>query len=333
MATTYKIAVFAEDTTTKVGHLEAVDPSSAGGIGLPAFRPVTGTPPTGNVIGEAIIDRNTHLSYVWDGLTWAAIVPPSIVPYDTDAAVLADTVAAAGVYAFSKASGNLWVRYDSGGGTLVWRPIGPRVYPTQAGLLSDAPSDGVAGLANDTKAVFYRVNGAWVPGSWVRDTEAHIAALTSVDGQQAFSSDTKKIFFADGSGGWDTLPWKEYATEAAMFADTPPTGTLAVALDTGHVAYWVVNKPPLASTWMVINGTVAVLISETEPTGASDGALWYKPSTQEFKLREAGKFKEVGGSGVKTGSEPAAAVRKAGTLWWTAGRLWIWDGAGVWVEI
>jgi hypothetical protein len=35
---------------------------------------------------------------------------------------------------------------------------------------------------------------------------------------------------------------------------------------------------------------------------------------------------------VKMAAEPPVAERWAGMLWWSAGKLWVWDSAGIWVE-
>ena len=251
MAITQKFAIYEEDTATGIGHLTAVDAATASGIAVPAFRPVTGLPPTANQVGEAIIDTNTHLSYVWDGLNWIPVVPPAIVSFPTDADVLNATAATAGTFAWSVATGNLWLRHQpTGGGALEWRPVGVRVYPTQAGLLASTPSDGTLATATDTKAFFVRTGGAWVSSSWVYDTDAHIRAKTSFAGQVAFASDSHKLYFGTAAGAWATIPWKEYATEAALLADAQPNGTMAVALDSGHVAYRVNNA------WTIINASV-----------------------------------------------------------------------------
>ena len=339
MPTTYKLCVFAENSDTRIGHFEAVDPQSAGGIPLPAFKVVTAQPPTGNLVGEAIINTTTGLSFVWDGLKWASVVPPSVIPHDTDTDVLADTTAAAGTAAFSKSSGNLWVRYDDGTGALSWRPVGARVYPTQVGLLADTPADGTIGYAVDTKAVFHRVGTAWTPGSWVNDTAANIQGATSVDGQLAFSTDTKKLFFADGAGGWDQLPWREYATEADLFADSPPTGTMAVALDTGHVAYWVVNKPPLASAWTIINSSVP----SSTPIGTIEQSILTEAQFETaLSIGDKGKWALCDGRDI-TGTDLAtvtgnntlpdlrgAFLRMAGTN--ASNSAWIGGSLGAWQE-
>ena len=338
MAITQKFAIYEEDTATGIGHLTAVDAATASGIAVPAFRPVTGLPPTANQVGEAIIDTNTGLSYVWDSLNWVPIVPPSIVSYPTDAAVLADTAALAGVFAWSKATGNLWLRHQSTSG-LEWRPVGVRVYPTQAGLLASTPSDGTLATATDTKAFFVRTGGAWVASSWVNDTAANIQGATSVDGQLAFSSDTKKLFFADGAGGWDQLPWREYATEADLFADSPPTGTMAVALDTGHVAYWVVNKPPLASAWTIINSSVP----SSTPIGTIEQSILTEAQFETaLSIGDKGKWALCDGRDI-TGTDLAtvtgnnklpdlrgAFLRMAGTN--ASNSSWIGGSLGAWQE-
>jgi len=277
------LTVYEHDTSVPSGRFIAVSPNNASGVSIPAFRTVTALPAAGTTIGEALLDTNTGLSYVWDGLIWKSIVPPSIVAYADDNAVLADTGAAAGVYAFSRATGNLFVRFDSGGGALVWRQIGVRTYPTQAGLLADSPPDGQTGYAVDTKTIWNRAGAAWVPSSFVLDTAANIAALASVAGQIAFESDTHKFKAADGAGGWVGMPWGEYATEVALLADGPVDGTFAVAVDTGGFFYRAAGAWVPGSRLTIQSGVV-------DPTTPAVGTLFHNQTDGRFKMWTGSKW-------------------------------------------
>lgn len=389
------LAVYEHDTDVPAGRFMAVSPNNASGVAIPAFRTVTALPAAGTAVGEALLDTRTGLSYVWDGLAWKSIVPPSIVAYADDNAVLADTGAAAGVYAFSRSTGNLFVRFDDGTGTLVWRQIGVRTYPTQAGLLADTPPDGQTGYAVDTRTVWNRAGASWVPSSFVLDTAANIAGTASVAGQIAFESDTHKFKVSDGAGGWVGMPWREYATETALLAATPVDGTFAVAVDTGGFFYrsagaWVPGSrltiqsgvvdptTPAVGTlfhntadgrfkmwdgaaWVPLSVTVLDGLGDvdTTTTPPADGQLLrYENATTTWKpgalvandltdvdtatTAPVGKdtliwdavsstWKPGKGGGVLTGTEPVASDRYNGMLWWTAGRLWLWNG--VWIEI
>lgn len=247
-ATGTRSLVIYEQNDVLGGRMMALDPANASGVPIPAFRPVKTVPPTGTIVGEAIVDTTSKASFIWDGLKWVPIVPPSIVSYSNDSDILNDAAATAGTYAFSAASGNLFVRYNNGAKD-VWRQVGVRTYPTEAGLLADTPSDGAIGFAADTGVVFYRANGAWQNGSIFTDTQTNLLAVTPRPGQIGVTTDTSRFFVGDGTGNWVGQPWLEFATEVALKAATPKDGTLAVALDTSHVFYRNQNA------WTGINTT------------------------------------------------------------------------------
>jgi hypothetical protein len=308
------LAVYEHDTDVPAGRFIAVSPNNASGVAVPAFRTATALPAVGTTIGEAMLNTNTGISYVWDGLAWKSIVPPSIVAYTDDNAVLTDTPAA-GVYAFSRATGNLFVRFDDGTGTLVWRQIGVRTYPTQAGLLADTPPDGQTGYAVDTKTVWNRVGAAWVPSSFVLDTAANIAALASVAGQIAFESDTHKFKVADGAGGWVGMPWREYATETALLADGPIDGTFAVAVDTGGFFYRAAGAWVPGSRLTIQSGVV-------DPTTPAVGTLFHNTADGRFKMWDGTAWIPISVSTLGGLSDVDFAANPP-----AAGQVLVYDGA------
>ena len=216
---------------------------------------------------------------MWDGGTWQSIVPPAIVSYATDTAILTDTVSPAGTYAFSRKTGNFFVRYTEGPGLgNIWKQVGVRTYPTQAGLKADTPGDGSIGFAQDTGIIWNRLNGAWQTSSFWRTTEALILAAPSTQaGEVAVSTDTHKIYVSDGTN-WISQFFKEYATEVGLLAATPLDGELAVSLDTGKVAYRA------AGNWVMINSSSAASVSSGAGTSTATGALHLNTTTNRLEV-------------------------------------------------
>ena len=352
------LVVYEQDPVSG-GRMRALDPANASGIPIPAFRPVASIPTAGSLIGQAVINTTNGLSYVWDGIAWKPIVPPSVVTYVDDNAVFADNAAQAGTYAFSASSGNLFVRFTDAGGNDVWRQIGVRTYGTQANLLADAAADGSIGYAVDTQIIWHRVGGAWKASSFITDTETNIMAMPSTAGMVAVTTDTGRVWLGNGTD-WVGAYVHEYQTQAALQAATPLDGELAVVLDDGYV-YYRTN-----GNWLPLN-EATIPTGTTDPLNPKLGDLFYNTTTNSVKVYDGAVWvafsvnnfgdlgdvdlattpakagDSIGYDGhkwvptpdptVRMGAEPALAQRYHGMLWWGYGRLWIWDTANVWVEV
>lgn len=254
------------------GKMFALDPGNATGVPLPAFRPVTAMPPTGTMIGEAVLDTTNGLSFVWDGMVWQPIVPPALVTYANDAAVLNDNAAPVGTYGTTADSGNLWVRYDTGGilpgniPLLAWRCIGVRHFDLEATLIAwVAEADGQMAYARDTdQAYIWEIVGGagqWVPMTPMVGTEATILASTpGAAPMMGVATDTARAFVWDGTT-WVGQPFRTYATEALLTADNPADGIMAVAGDTGNVFF------RFNGGWVGQTSTAPVIVSAARPGG------------------------------------------------------------------
>jgi hypothetical protein len=265
------------------GRLLALDPNIATGLPLPSFRIVTALPATGTTLGEAIVNRNSGLSYVWDGARWVGIVPPAIVGYTNDAAILADTAANAGTYAFSRTTGNLFVRYNNGTND-VWRELGIMTFPTEAGLLTATPANGQIAYAIDSGNYWARQGTSWEPFGINRDTQAQILAANYADGAVAFAIDTGNTFLRTNAT-WQ--PITEYQdTEANILAATYPNNTKAIATDTGN-SFIRVN-----GAWqpdLMLFDTEANIIASTY----HDGSLAYATDTNQYWVKTAGAWQPL----------------------------------------
>ena len=332
------------------GRLFAINANQASGIPLPAFRTVAAVPATGTLIGEAVLNKTTGLSYIWNGLNWDPIVPPSIATYPTDTAVLNDNAAAAGTYAFSQQTGNLFVRYTAGT-TDTWRQIGLRTYPTQAGLLADTPADGSMGYATDTRNLWAFKNNAWQPlgvytdtqagimgrafpdGSiafatdtntyWVRvasswiplgtfaDTQANILAATYPNGTRAYSTDTN-LLWERTNGVWFPASYLR-DTDANIQAATPTAGLIGVATDTGKL-YYADGAAWIGQPFRDYP-TEAALLADTP----IDGIMAVAVDTGKVYYRAAGAWVGVGGNAIPVGTtDPAIAAAAAGDLFFNS---------------
>jgi hypothetical protein len=345
------------------GKLFVIHPNQASGVPLPAFRTVTTAPVTGTLVGEAILNTTNGQSFIWDGLAWKSIVPPSIVTYPTDAAVLNDAAAAAGTYAFSQSTGNLFVRFNDGTAD-VWRQLGVMVFPTQAGLLAHVEVDGSIAYAQDTGLFWIRVSGAWRQHSLWSDTQANIVASPAAQhvGGIAVATDTAKVYYSDGTN-WIGQPFRDYATEVALLADTPVDGTMAVAVDTGKVFYrtggnWLSASrgiPSGAVDPVAATSAIGDLFFNTAANQAKvfTAAGWLAlgagrlndladvdvatiaPQDKETLVYDAASsmFKPGKGGGVNMGTEPAQADRYDGMLWFDGARMYVWSVTAVaWIE-
>ena len=262
------------------GYLKAIDPNAATGIPLQSFRMVTTLPATGTTIGEAIINSNSGLGYVWDGAIWQAIVPPTIVSYPTDAAILADTVANQGTYAFSQATGNLFVRYNDGTND-VWREVGIMKFPTEAGLLTATPGDGSLAFASDTKNFWVRTGTKWEPAGHTQDTEANILSSTPMDGVIAYATDQNRFWFR-ANGAW--IPFGVYLdTEANIIGSAYGPGTICYATDTNQ---YLVNINGAWQPLDIIVDTEANILAKTP----RDGTRAYSTDTNVTWDRIAGAW-------------------------------------------
>lgn len=329
LAAKQRALVVYESNPGSNGKMFALDPADATGIPIPAFRSVANVPIAGTLVGEAVLDSSSNQTYVWDGLKWRPIVPPSIVTYNTDTDILIDNVAAPGVYAFSKESGNLFVRYTDGGND-VWRQIGARTYPTEAGLLADAPGDGSVGFAVDTGRIFYRVNSTWEAGSFLTDTEANVLAATPRSGDVAVTTDTGRIYIGDGTA-WVGAYVHEYADEATLRAAMPNDGELAVALDTGTAFYRTGGNWLPLNAFSIPSGTSAPLAGT-----ASSGDLFYNTTKKQAMVFNGTTWVNMGSQPPIRFTPPAPTVSDGvkgdlfmdskGGLYYHTGTAWI----GIW---
>ena len=252
-----------QPATAGGGKMFVLKPNQVSGIALPAFRTVATRPATGTVPGEAVLVTTSGLSFIWDGLQWNSIVPPSVVAYPTDAAVLLDTPAA-GTYAFSRATGNLFVRFNDGttGAVDQWREIGVMKYPLEAGLLADTTADGSIAYAMDTGNYYQRNGVNWQPFGVMREVEATILASTYADAAIAYATDTDR-FWIHVDGAWQ--PFGLYQdTEPNILATTPRDGTRAYAIDTNN------GWDRVDGAWVpagVLHDTEANILAATYPNG------------------------------------------------------------------
>jgi len=273
------------------GKMFVISPNQATGIPIPAFRTVTTNPPTGTLVGEAILNTNTGGSFVWDGLKWKSIVPPSIVSYPTDSDVLTDNIRGPGTYAFSQATGNLFVRYTdtstgASPGTDIWREIGITKRPLQTGLLGIAAADGTIGYAIDTGNFFMRIGTAWQPFGEYKDTQANILASTYADGSRAYATDTGQFWIRE-NGAW--IPFGIYHDiEANIRTKRFADGAIAQATDTGNT--WARFNGAWAPNNLYVSSNQAALLLNNWP----DGVRAYAADTGNTWLRHNGAWQPLG---------------------------------------
>jgi hypothetical protein len=143
---TRRVLVVAETdpADTDHGKMFGLDPNQATGVAIPAFRMASGVPVAGSTLGEGVYDTAHQQGFVWDGTAWKPIAPNPIKTFNTEAALLADTAAAVGVYATAGDTGNLFIRRAAG-----WAQVGIKQYATAALLLADAVVQGCVGEALD----------------------------------------------------------------------------------------------------------------------------------------------------------------------------------------
>jgi hypothetical protein len=300
------------------GRMFVINPNQASGIPIPAFRTVATTPATGTLVGEGILNTTSGVPYVWDGLRWNSIVPPSIITYPTDADVLNDGAAAAGTYAFSQATGNLFVRYTSAPGTDVWREIGIMKFPTEAGLLAATPADGSIAYAVDSGNYWNRIGTTWEPFGVNLDTEAHLLSVNPADGAMSYAIDTNR-FWTRLNGTWQ--PLGVYSdTEAAIHATSPQNGTVAYATDTGNM-FARVNGG--WSAIGVIHNTNAAILASTEP----DGTLAYATDLHDLWARIDGAWQPI------SIPHDTTAHILAATGWYDGARAYATDTNLTWIRV
>ena len=307
MVTTRSLVVYEDDATVSGGgRMFAIDPSNAAGVPIPAFRTVNALPASGVLVGEAVLVASTNLSYVWDGTQWRPIVPAGVVTFPDDNSVFLDVTSNPGTYAFSQATGNLFVRFNDAG-TMKWRQVGTRTYPTQAALLADATvPDGQTAYAIDTDMIWHRIGGVWRTGSFWVDAEATIKAATPTAGLVAVSSDTGKMFLGNGTD-WIGTPVTDYADEATLKAATVPNGIIGVALSEGTVWY------RSAGGWVGINTNETIIpVLPNSPQNPQEGFIFVQTSAEELRVWDADKDGLGRGNWWKFGNAPAVQVSQTG---------------------
>jgi hypothetical protein len=92
--------------------------------------------------------------------------------------------------------------------------------------------------------------------------------------------------------------------------------------------------PPAAlvpAAWLKLSGgsSNAVTWAPTAPAGAKNKDLFIDSDTRQGYVYDSGVWQ---GFGDATTIEPPVAERFTGMLMWDAGRLWVWDAAGAWVQ-
>lgn len=275
------------------GRMMALDPANVGGVPIPAFRPVNAVPAAGTLVGEAILNTTTGLSYVWTINGWVSIVPPAIVTYPTDTDVLNDRPAV-GTYAFSQSTGNLFVRFDPGTGA-IWRRIGISNYTTEALLLADtAQPDGTMGFAADTSTYWSYQNGAWFPVTMLHQTEAQILAQTLPAGTIAYATDTQ-VFWVRTGTVWSPLS-TQIDTEANILASTPGDGVTAYSTDTNIMWQRIVGRWQPASNIVDTEANIRALgphrgqVAVALDTGrffVGDGSNWIGQPWRDYPTQAA----------------------------------------------
>ena len=310
----------ANPATAGGGRMFALNANTATGIPIPAFKNVVTNPPTGQLVGEAILNTTTGQSFVWTGAIWQGIIPPSVIPYPTDTDVLTDNLAPAGTHAFSQSSGNFFTRYTDAGGTIRWRQIGIRVFPLEAGLLAATEGVGQVGYAQDTQNLWLQAGTNWEPLSAINDTEANILAATYRNGVYAHATDTDNSFIRTG-GNW--IPIDLYrSTDATIQAATFPNGTMAYATDTGQ--HWYRIGGGWQPGFLYKDSEANVLAATYQ-----DGTVAYATDTNVFYYRVNGNW-VLNTPLVDTEANIKAATAKVGqiAIATDTGKLWVGTATG-----
>jgi hypothetical protein len=217
------------------GKMFALNPGTAGGVGIPAFSTVATTPAAGNVVGEAIINTTNNSALVWDGNHWVPIVPAAIIPYATDAALLGDVNQPAGSYGSTQDTGNMYIKTAAG-----WRIVGIRIYANAAALLAATPVNHSLGMAADENTLWVYVGAAWrcITTRPMATGDDIIAWTTAPNHTVAIAQDTgvqmMMVRGATGPGVWRPLSiWNALTLQQIQAATWPQTGQIAVATATG----------------------------------------------------------------------------------------------------
>ena len=289
-----KLVVYeADPAEPEKWRLIALDPNRATGIPLPAFRPVTVLPAAGVQVGEGVLNTTNHQSFIWDGLQWVNIVPPSILSYNTEADLIADLAPAIGTHAFALDTGNLFVLLD--GTPHYWRQIGMRVFATEAELLAANAMDGEQAFAMDTQKAFRRINGAWMHASVEFMTQAQARGETAAPGRVIFSTDTGDVYFSSGTN-WHTVAADTYHRSLTYSKAEVDQLLSSLTLGLAHdIAVESILTGPLPTTPAegdayiidVTNNTPALNAHRTQVAIFEGGAWRYRtPVTNETHLVE-----------------------------------------------
>ena len=323
-----------DPTSPDYGAFEAVDPRNATALPIPAFRMGAATPAAGTMAGEGFINTSANTASVWDGNSWVPIVPGSLVVYQTDAAVIADVNQAAGTYATSSQSGNLFVKMAGTG----WRQIGVRTYPTATALLADtAAPTGSLGVAIDEETFWVMhggtwhchsvrqfatladlfanwatpqegaraietgeglnydySNGFWRPQSIWVKTEAEIQAATDRLEGQLAIASDTGHVYSYHSNQWLSAQVRSYATEQDLLNDSPNNGIIAMAEDNGMVYGRV------GGNWRRVNSPT-ITVSATSPAAPAAGDIQLDPVTGETTIYDGNAWRNISGTPAPVG--------------------------------
>ena len=279
------VVLEADPNDPKHGELYALDASQATAMGLPAFNIVATRPPIGGVTGEAVYETVTGNSYIWNGSSWQKMIADAIKEYATDADLLRDTSVAAGVYAISTATGNVYAKSTSG-----WVRVGNAHYATTADLLGDAPPAGTFASADDAPGLWEMTPTGWriLTTRQFTNTAAVVAWTTAAGmggnvGDVAIAIDVD-VTYVRTAAGWK--PTSIYAdTEANIRAVTWALNSQeAIATDTNRRLVFSNNawhEEPIQHY-----ATDALLKAATPP----DGTLAWADDTGAVYARSAGQW-------------------------------------------
>ena len=279
------VVLEADPNDPKHGELYALDASQATAMGLPAFNIVATRPPIGGVTGEAVYETVTGNSYIWNGSSWQKMIADAIKEYATDADLLRDTTVAAGVYAISTATGNVYAKSTTG-----WVRVGNAHYATTADLLGDAPPAGTFASADDAPGLWEMTPTGWriLTTRQFTNTAAVVAWTTAAGmggnvGDVAIAIDVD-VTYVRTAAGWK--PTSIYAdTEANIRAVTWALNSQeAIATDTNRRLVFSNNawhEEPIQHY-----ATDALLKAATPP----DGTLAWADDTGAVYARSASKW-------------------------------------------
>jgi hypothetical protein len=283
------VVVDVANNSPNKGEYFAVDPNAASGVPLPTFQTGPALPPVGVLTGEGFFVTSSKRGYVWDGSTWLDVTPSLIIDYDTDALLLADNGQAAGTYAHTRDTGNLYVFMTSG----VWKQLNTRAYATVADMVADTPPvQTMAEVTADGSLWEFRTPAGGTTPGWSCSSLREFPTLQGIIdwntattiGDRAIALDTDIRYIRSATGWKPTSVWED--TEANILAATwALNGQEALASDTGNTFRRVAGQwleDPLQHY-----PTQTALLAATPP----DGTLAWADDTSNVFARAGGNWK------------------------------------------